>query len=172
MSKIQISKIDAAKRQLDTAINLFFNDADPVSIHTLTSAAYDILVSLAKSQGIPGIIKNSSMIKKEHEKEYLDIINKPQNFFKHSGKDPKKTLEFSPKSTTFVLWDAVRIYMELTDEKPSNMIVYRNWFFLEHPNYLNDNWKIIYETQRTITNPSDKAKFLEIIHLLDDIKYK
>lgn len=32
---MKISKIDAVKTQLVTAIELFFNDGDPISIHTL-----------------------------------------------------------------------------------------------------------------------------------------
>ena len=37
---MNISKIDAARRQLTAT---YFHEADPVSIHTLTSAAYEIL---------------------------------------------------------------------------------------------------------------------------------
>ena len=37
MPNVEISKLDAAKRQLDMAISLFFKIADPVSIHTLTA---------------------------------------------------------------------------------------------------------------------------------------
>ena len=38
MKNITVSKLDAAKRQLETVIRLYFFDGDPVSIHTLTSA--------------------------------------------------------------------------------------------------------------------------------------
>ena len=34
---IKVSKMDAAKRQLDTAIALWFAEKDPVSIHALSS---------------------------------------------------------------------------------------------------------------------------------------
>jgi len=40
--KLKISKLDAAKRQLETAIRLYFNEADPVSVHTLAGAAHTI----------------------------------------------------------------------------------------------------------------------------------
>ena len=69
MPKMYVSKLDAAKRQLDIAINLFFKNSDPISIHTLTAAAYEILAVIAKHENIQTIIKNNPLIKKEHQKE-------------------------------------------------------------------------------------------------------
>lgn len=43
VSRIQISKLEAAKRQRDTAIKMWFADGDPVSIHTLAAAAHQII---------------------------------------------------------------------------------------------------------------------------------
>jgi hypothetical protein len=34
VKEFKVSKLDAAKRQLETAIRLYFSDGDPVSIHT------------------------------------------------------------------------------------------------------------------------------------------
>ena len=45
---MNISKLDAAKRQLETAVELFFNHKDPVSIHTLTRAVHEILEKFAR----------------------------------------------------------------------------------------------------------------------------
>jgi len=39
-TQIKVSKLDAARRQLETAIRLYFSEADPISIHALMSAAY------------------------------------------------------------------------------------------------------------------------------------
>jgi hypothetical protein len=41
--KINVSKMAAAKSQLLEAINLFLEERDPISIHTLTCAALQIL---------------------------------------------------------------------------------------------------------------------------------
>jgi hypothetical protein len=41
--KIVIPKIGAARRQLLEAINLFFEERDPVSVHTRVSASLGIL---------------------------------------------------------------------------------------------------------------------------------
>lgn len=73
--KVPISKIDAAKRQLETAITLYFQNGDPVSIHTLAAAAYDVLHALCKVRGIKCFFKDTSMIRKGKEKEYLAVVN-------------------------------------------------------------------------------------------------
>jgi len=39
MAKVQVSKIEAARRQLTTAINLYFKNGDAVSIHTLAASS-------------------------------------------------------------------------------------------------------------------------------------
>jgi len=51
VQKLTISKLDAAKRQLETVIRLYFVHGDPVSIHTLTSAAYNVIRDVNKKRG-------------------------------------------------------------------------------------------------------------------------
>jgi hypothetical protein len=40
---VRLGKLEAARRQLETAIKLYFADGDEVSIHTLTGAAYPLI---------------------------------------------------------------------------------------------------------------------------------
>lgn len=138
---MDISKLDAAKRQLDTAINLYFKDADPVSIHTLTAAAHQILMDLAKIEGIKSFMKDTSIIRKGKEKEFLAMINEAENFFKHAEKDPRGLLKFSPGETEALLLDAVEMYMQVTKEMPEDMSIYRVWFLLKNPEIVSDEIK-------------------------------
>lgn len=138
---MDISKLDAAKRQLDTAINLYFKDADPVSIHTLTAAAHQILMDLAKIEGIKSFMKDTSIIRKGKEKEFLAMINEAENFFKHAEKDPHGLLKFIPAQTETFLLDAVEMYMQLTKEMPDDMSIYRVWFLLKNPEIVSDETK-------------------------------
>ena len=50
-AKLCVSKLEAGKRQLETAITLYFNYGDPVSIHSLSAAAYVIFRDLNKRRG-------------------------------------------------------------------------------------------------------------------------
>lgn len=51
MDTMQITKLDAARRQLKTAIRLWFSDDDPVSIYALTYAAHEVLHDLHRGRG-------------------------------------------------------------------------------------------------------------------------
>jgi hypothetical protein len=44
---MKISKLDAAQRQMDAAIFIYFHDVDPVSVHTLVGAAHILLTDLS-----------------------------------------------------------------------------------------------------------------------------
>jgi len=43
---LKLSKLDAARRQLETAVALCFQEGDPVSIHSFACAAHEIVETL------------------------------------------------------------------------------------------------------------------------------
>ena len=45
MAEVTLSKLDVARRQLETAIRLYFYDGDFVSTHTLAAAACKVLTT-------------------------------------------------------------------------------------------------------------------------------
>ena len=115
---ILISKIDAARRQLETALYLYFTEDEPVSIHTLICAAHEILETLhIQNNGIPTFLhKNSPGIKNDprKRKKYHDIISDAKNFFKHANKDPERILEFDTQKTEAYLLDSIYLFQHLT----------------------------------------------------------
>jgi len=140
---MNISKLDAAKRQLDSAITFYFRDGDPVSMHTLTAAAHEILMVLGKQENVESIIKGHGLkiIKEEYHKEYLDTINKAGNFFKHGSKDSNQLLDFNPETTEIFLFDAIEMYFRLTKELPEDMSIFRVWFTINNPYILTEEFK-------------------------------
>ena len=62
MHCIQVSKLDAACRQLESAIELFFADRDPVSIHTLAAAAYNLLADVCKATGARAPLRERTVL--------------------------------------------------------------------------------------------------------------
>jgi hypothetical protein len=51
MKKETISKINVACRQLDTAIELWFQESDPVSIHLLVCSSHQIIHDIIRHRG-------------------------------------------------------------------------------------------------------------------------
>jgi hypothetical protein len=64
---ITVSKLDAARRQLRAAIRLWFQGEDPVAIHTLISAAHEIVHTLFKRAGLHGLMFDTDTSKTNTE---------------------------------------------------------------------------------------------------------
>jgi hypothetical protein len=140
LPKEKIGKLEAARRQLCTAIKLFLEDGDIVSIHTLATASHEIFRALVKFKGGASMIKDNDFIKPEHQKEYEAFMNEPQNFFKHGARDAHKVLDFAPEGTAFWICDCIRMDRQLSAgsipfiEFQAFMI----WFIIQYPNLLTD----------------------------------
>jgi hypothetical protein len=71
----QINKLEAARRQLAIAIRLFFDKSDPIAIHTLAAAAYQIFYDLSKEKEFISLVKGNSMIRETKRREWELILN-------------------------------------------------------------------------------------------------
>ena len=127
MESIKIPKLETARRQLDTAIALFFQGADPVSIHTLACAAYDVIDNVNQNRG-----RMEMFVKRRYPrlpgKLSVAEINSVQNFFKHADRDPEGELEFFPEMTEPIMADACRTYMDMTGESVAIFHCLLWWF--------------------------------------------
>jgi hypothetical protein len=109
-SIIHVSRLDAATRQLATAIRLYFEDDDPVSVHTLAKAAGEIIDRLCELNRTPAMRADMlEMIVPDKRRYVADKLNEAANAFKHaSSKKPDKTpIEFSDDQNFFAILMAV-----------------------------------------------------------------
>jgi hypothetical protein len=136
---LRVTKLECARSQLETAIRLYFEDRDPISIHTLTSAAYDVLHDIGRPRGLEPIFKGARFLPPEEREAYKDLLNRPRNFFKHADLDPQVRLKFEPEVTTFLLFDACEFYMRLTGDSPEAMNVFRTYFHVRYPEFVTDS---------------------------------
>jgi hypothetical protein len=127
MEPLKIKKLDAAKSQLETAILLFFDDGDPISIHTLACAAYDIIDGVNQHRGGKEMWVKRRYTQLRGRPTRADI-NDVQNFLKHADRDPEGTLDFFPLMTEPMLADASRTYIELTRDPSPVLEVMLRWF--------------------------------------------
>jgi hypothetical protein len=133
--QVYVNKLEAAKRQTETAIVLYFNNGDPVSVHTLCCAAYDIVRTLNRKHGGPFMLKDCDrfLATKAEKKQFHDCVNQAQNFFKHANGDPDEAHLLDTKWTEALLFDAVQKYSLLAGECPRTMALYFVWFLKKHP---------------------------------------
>lgn len=71
MEKVTLEKLEVAWRQIDTAITLWFNDGDPVSIRTLACSAYQIVHDVNQKAGWRDLLYDSLVIKDEYRREWI-----------------------------------------------------------------------------------------------------
>ena len=107
---VTVKKLEAAKRQLHTAITLWFADGDFVAVHTLACAAHQIVHDIKEKNKGAELLLDSCVIRDEFRKEYLAEMRKAMRFFKHADRDPDPngTVEFSPAITDlFILFTII-----------------------------------------------------------------
>jgi hypothetical protein len=135
-----ISKLEAAGRQLDQAIALFFSDGDSVSIHSLALNAFEISVALAKRDGATDWLElvredASSALGVDTKKEFLAIFHRARNFFKHADRDAEETLPtFGDADNDFALALTVFQFGEIA-ERTLPMWAFLVWFYATHPEF-------------------------------------
>jgi hypothetical protein len=157
---MKITKIDAARRQLCTAIHLFFNGGDEVAIHTLTAAAFAVTRDLCdaekdKSDSATKMIEDA--VKPEHHAQIWKKVHESANFFKHADRDSTEFHEFNAEQTQVLMFFSVHQYQALTGEKISQMMAFLLWFMLDFPQGFKLSPEVITLTRNL--DHSDRLRF-------------
>jgi hypothetical protein len=147
-----VTKIEAAEKQLDTAIKLFFENVDHLSSYTLAAASREITDDLCEKRktelyraelerlGDPQKVRLSFrdeieiLIKPEHLKEATRLLKKPQNFLKHADRDHNEELdELSIKEVSLLIFSAIRNFALLEKRWSPAMATFLAWFTAANP---------------------------------------
>lgn len=127
-----ITKLDAAHRQLTTAIRMYFDDDDLAAIHTLACAAREIYEKHCVAQGIERMFEQIAAANSERStKDLWNIMNGPRNFLKHpeASMDLSATLELDDEMNATMLWVACYdCAMLCRDGQPAEVQAYTTWF--------------------------------------------
>jgi len=132
-----ITKLEAANRQLCTAIRMFFDNDDPVAIHTLACAAREIYEKRCKASGVTrtfDFVQNTNP--SYTEKQLWNILNSARNFFKHEGTSLEDEIEFSDDMNDFAIFSACNDCTTLCQpNQPIEVQAYSIWFLLVKERY-------------------------------------
>lgn len=134
---LKIGKLEAGRRNLATAIELWFHDRDPVSIHSLAFAAYEVIHFVCKSRGCErDLLFDSAVVLDEGRGEWLEALKKAANFFKHANRDPDGVLEFNPLTSEAFMMVAIAA-IELCGEKLTDTeATFASWTYVHRPEFL------------------------------------
>ena len=131
---VKTTKIDAAIRQLDVAIDLLFEDREPLAVRTLGAAAHTLLTDLVEIRK-PGeswrekVVSDSSLPRKA----VLRVLNEGANFLKHADRDAAGSLSFEETENDELLFLATLECGELGTQLSMRMQVFQIWFIASRP---------------------------------------
>jgi hypothetical protein len=163
--KLVVTKLDAARRQLETAISLYFHDGDPVSAHTLAAAARQVIEDLnTKSAGTP-MMQDDPSIVPEYKKAVKKLFADAENFFKHAKRDPTDTHFFVPQLTEAFILDATEKYVELAHERRPLFDVFFYWMVFRQPQCFKKSFvdKLFQTMPANVLRGMGKREFFNIL---------
>jgi hypothetical protein len=140
MTEQIVTKLDAAARQLDTAITLYFQEGDPVPIHTLACAAHQVVHNINRHSNGPELLFDVLSREKRDPQISKAFLHKQYNFFKHADNDPCPNcgIRFDPKLTEIFMLSAIQGISFISgsiNQKQSAFVVYlqlHNEFLFSH----------------------------------------
>jgi hypothetical protein len=133
---IKVTKFEAARSQLKTAITLWFNDGDPVSILSLAHGAHEILHRIYRNRGFSDLLYDAKNIKEQYRKDFVRALKAAPSFIKHLNESPHEGEDTATEfpfgtCTLFILFSiyAVRKLDELSDEEKAFLV----WCAIQEP---------------------------------------
>ena len=127
--KRKINKPEAARRQIDAAIRMFFNGEDPIAIYTLTMAGLQVLRDLASKQS-ENIVNHAinEVWDSEEKKVVFQKMRDFANFLKHAEKDPTGLHnEIEEEANDYILVHACLYYDSLGHQLTPEMFALVGW---------------------------------------------
>lgn len=167
---IKLTKFDVAERQLFLAIRLFFREEDPISIHTLSEAASQVLYDIGSSLGAKSILRDTDFIRNEKMREWHQLLFKSRNFFKHADRDRNDTHNFDEILNHFSLIDASNMHKFIKKNWTPETYMFNIWFSFTHEDLLvngSEYSKKISELKALHSTPStdEKSLYEDVINL-------
>jgi hypothetical protein len=139
-----LTKLDVARRQLGTALWLFLEDLDPVSVHTLAGAAAEISEHLAREVGATPFIEHALSSNPDMTAQrYYGIARQYYNAFKHvtgrdgGARDDEDLLAgFDDRQNDALLFVAWIDFMAASPSAPIEAQAFQVWFYASYPDKL------------------------------------
>jgi hypothetical protein len=163
VQKIQVTKFDAIRAQLDAAIELYFLSENTIATHTLAAAAYNALRDIAKRDGAEHPFLKTEYLESLSETERqrtIRFLNEPENFFKHADRDPHASIPFDPNLTELLLMDALAYFRTSSEPKPKYYDIFKVWVGEIRKEVLEDDaLRSMVETVRDAIKAKGKIEF-------------
>jgi hypothetical protein len=139
-----IDKTNVARRQLGTALALFIEDQDPVSVHVLACGGGEVAEQLARrAQQEPFATEIMTTFSDLKMRDIRRIRNQFWNAFKHATTragndrtDEELLMNFDDRQNEHALFIGWYDYMMAVNRLPIEAQVFQTWYFALYPEKL------------------------------------
>jgi hypothetical protein len=138
--KLRVNKIEMAVFQLETAIEIWFADSDPISAITLTFSAHEIIYQIDRARpNKRGSIADPrpdlfvDYIADTIAEEWPRIFKFDYNSCKHGGADPVEVHFLATKNIPIAILDAVHMYSGLGFHRRAHFDAFIYWQWMTDP---------------------------------------
>ena len=141
-------KIECARRQLGTALDLYLRDRDPVSVHCLAKGGGELIEVYAKTAGAKPFVSHILETQPDLDIKALKTVQRKYwNAFKHAlerhGGDERDDDEllssFTDEQNDVALFIGWYDYEQATKKMPVEAQVHQLWWIALHPDKLDPN---------------------------------
>ncbi len=139
--------MEAAKRQIEAAIKMLFDNYDIVPIHSNTRAGLQLVRDLARKRGIKEEYFIDSVIKQneqDDERKWLKqyLLEDTSNFIKHADRDPDDEMTLIDEDDNdLLIFFAIVTYEALGGEMTIIMQAFIGFYISAHPEMISDDVK-------------------------------
>ncbi|MGY6258132.1 hypothetical protein ACXIVK_32185 [Paraburkholderia caledonica] len=125
-----ITKLEAAHRQLATAIRMYLADGDAVAVHTLACAAREIYEKHCANLQLDRLFEYIESANPERKATALwNVLNGARNFFKHAGESLDEAIELRDADNKYMLFIACHdCAMLCREDQPADVQAFNLWF--------------------------------------------
>lgn len=166
--KVCVTKLKAARNQLEEAIRLFFEERDEVSIHTLVCAALQILNDhISEDEACKNNLilhYDTIYIKDEYRNLWQNHLWKARNFFKHADRDIRKGnifIEFETELNAMNIFECIRCLVIVEKDtyiRSPELEAFRCWYILNKPDIFKKSFILEMEKRFNLSELSHSRK--------------
>lgn len=128
--------MEAARRQLRTALELWFSGGDEVSTQALAYASHEIIHKLFRRKGHSNLIYDTTALTVAERKKFTVYLKEGPNFIKHSNSgDPGERIMFSENNTDLLLIMSVVGLHRMGEKLNEIESTFMFWLYLHNPGW-------------------------------------
>ncbi|MBB3315087.1 hypothetical protein FHT77_000929 [Rhizobium sp. BK181] len=131
---MQISKLDAARRQLLAAIHLQWFLVEPIATYQLAANAAEVCDGLLSAMGTIRVKERIQEVQGWSPKDIAALVNRPRNFVKHADRDPHDLMEdLTAEACDGIILTACVDYCIASGRSPIVVGAFVAWFAAVYP---------------------------------------